>query len=474
MNKKCQVFTPDEIASILLDSVGYKGFLYGKKILENSCGDGQILKFIVERYIVGCLKAGIPIKKIKSGLEQDIYGLEIDNVICNQCIYNMNRVASKFEIYNVRWQILNKDALRINYPNKFDYCIGNPPYIRYQDLDSRTRFFVKNNFQVCKSGKFDYSYAFIESAINCLSKTGKLGYLIPSSIFKNVFAENLRIILRPGLEKIIDFKERQLFIGKLVASSIIIYSNADSDSFLYCNNEAKSSLVMPKSKLIGKWTFGCLAKKNKNMVRFGDLWQASVSIATLLNKAFILNDYEDTGNYVRVGRCWKIEKDITKKSVSPRSLHYNKKLLIIFPYSYKNNCITRYSETEFKHKFPYASKYLEQFLDKLTQRNADVTAKWYEYGRSQALAHINQRKILISTIITNRINANILSKNVIPYSGIYIIQKGKKGLDLAKKILESARFMEYIENVGIQVNGNSIRISPKDVNDYMFLEDDIE
>jgi len=43
MNKKCQVFTPSDYVEKLLDSVGYKRGLYGKRILENSCGDGNIL-----------------------------------------------------------------------------------------------------------------------------------------------------------------------------------------------------------------------------------------------------------------------------------------------------------------------------------------------------------------------------------------------------------------------------------------------
>ena len=47
MNKKCQVFTPNDYVKELLDSVGYIDNLYGKKILENSCGDGNILVEVV-------------------------------------------------------------------------------------------------------------------------------------------------------------------------------------------------------------------------------------------------------------------------------------------------------------------------------------------------------------------------------------------------------------------------------------------
>lgn len=41
MYKKCQVFTPQDYVERLLDSVNYRQCLYGKRLLENSCGDGN-------------------------------------------------------------------------------------------------------------------------------------------------------------------------------------------------------------------------------------------------------------------------------------------------------------------------------------------------------------------------------------------------------------------------------------------------
>ena len=78
INTKCQVFTPQKNAQELLNAVGYKENLYGKKVSENSCGDGSILAEIVQRYIKDALKHQYTIDEIKLGLEQDIWGAEID------------------------------------------------------------------------------------------------------------------------------------------------------------------------------------------------------------------------------------------------------------------------------------------------------------------------------------------------------------------------------------------------------------
>ena len=50
-NFKCQVFTPENYVKELLDSVDYNQNIINKTVLENSCGDGNILIEIVKRYI---------------------------------------------------------------------------------------------------------------------------------------------------------------------------------------------------------------------------------------------------------------------------------------------------------------------------------------------------------------------------------------------------------------------------------------
>ena len=46
---KCQIFTPTDIVTKMLDLANYRGNLFGKKVLENSCGDGKFLSQIVQR-----------------------------------------------------------------------------------------------------------------------------------------------------------------------------------------------------------------------------------------------------------------------------------------------------------------------------------------------------------------------------------------------------------------------------------------
>ncbi len=477
--RKCQIFTPKENVVQLLNWVGYKKNLYGKKIIENSCGDGQILIEIVHRYIKDCIRNDLTLNQIKIGLENDIYGAEIDSVHYQKCIDNLNDIAQIYNITNVTWNVIQKDILQETLNIKFDYVVGNPPYIKYKLLDEDTRKFVRENFEVCSIGKFDYCYAFIEHGIKNLKENGKMAYLIPNSIFKNVFAQQLRDYIKVNLTDIYDYTTKKLFTKKnlenidkdiLTSSAVIIIDKSKKTrSINYHDIVNNQETKIMKKDLNDKWIFN----KNNNeeeqnrVVKFGDYFKASNTIATLYNKAFVINNYIQNGDYIITEDNYRIEKAILRKAVSPRSLNSKTEEKIIFPYYFENEELKKYTEEEIKKNFPYAYKYLKVHKEKLLERKSDISAKWYEYGRSQAISQSNKKKLLLSTVITKEVKVYALSSETIPYSGIYITSD-EDNLNRAKEVLESEEFLKYVKDIGINASGESIRITSKDINNYRF------
>lgn len=477
MNKKCQVFTPKNYVNELLDSVEYKHNLYGSKILENSCGDGNILVEIVQRYIDDCKEKGFSRTKIKNGLEKDIYGIEIDKEQLKKCILELNRVLCKNDIKPVEWKIFGRDYLKWDVDIKFKYIVGNPPYITYRDLDDSNRIYLKETFHSCKKGKFDYCYAFIEKSIEQLDNDGKMSYLVPSSIFKTVFGKNLRDIMKNSIIEIKDYPVEKIFNEALVKSSIIVIDkNKRRNNLCYKEMNSQKEINISFSELGEKWYF--TNTKIAGKFRFGDYFRVSNVVATLLNEAYVLSNenlIETDDGYICKNTINKmtIEKDVVRDTDTPRTIKYNKKEKIIFPYKYDNNGIVHYTAEEFEKLFPGAVKYLMTFKTKLDKRKKDKGALWFEYGRSQALNGLNCSKLLMSTVFTNNVEISKLSQQSIPYSGIYItIRSGndKYSLDDAISILQSNSFKKYAKFVGIPISGYSVRISSKDVENYMFGE----
>lgn len=471
MNKKCQVFTPTDYVEELLDSVGYAENLYGKKILENSCGDGNILGAVVRRYIIDCRNRGLSENEIKNGLSNDIYGVEIDSEQYEKCILNLNKILKDNNIKDVLWNISNEDYLRKKDSIKYHYIIGNPPYITYKEMDDKDRVYLKKTYSSCQKGKFDYCYAFIEKSIQNLDINGKMAYLIPSSIFKTVFGAKLRTLMKPYIESIRDFTQEKMFDNALVKSAIMILNRNRKDSILhYTDVTLNKDLDLQIDSLGSKWFF--TNRMDEGVRRFGDYFKVSHVVATLLNEAYVLKEgeYKECGNYFECNHHL-IENGVIRETATPRSLKYGKQEKIIFPYYYENKQLKRYSEKEFLDLFPGAYEYLYDFHEKLAERKSDDKAEWFEYGRSQALSGLNKEKLLISTVITTDVCVYRLEKECIPYAGMYIVIRDNNNefsLDDAIKILNNRDFMQYILDVGIHISGSSLRITCKDIEEYRF------
>lgn len=464
VNEKCHVFTPTHIVSKMLDEVNYTEKLYGKTFLENSCGDGQILCEAINRYIIDCKKEGYSDENIIFGLERDFLAIEFDKTNYEKCIKNLDIISKSYGFKSVNWNILNSDFLSLEINEKFDFIIGNPPYVSYANIDIKNRNFIRDNFDSCKKGKFDYCYPFIELSLRYLNTGGKLAYLIPTNIFKNVFAKDLRELLKDKVTKILDYKTTKIFKNVLTSSSIIICDlDRNTTNIEYYDVSKNKYLSIEKESLGEKWIFS--ENKEKDKVLFSDYFLAATSVATLLNDAFVIKEYEIRGEYFYVENM-PIEKEIIRPAASPRALSKDFKEFIIFPYEYVDGKLKRLEAEEMYNRYPCAYKYLEKFKDKLNLRNSDTNSKWFEYGRSQALDNLNQEKLLMSFIITNKVNVYELGVNYIPYSGIYIVPKSSLSLSVAKEILESDEFLKYINDIGIYVNGSSLRITANDIKKF--------
>lgn len=463
---KCQKFTPSELVDTMLELAQYRGDLYGKYVLENSFGSGNILVAIVSKYIKEAFAHNYTREQISEGLGRDIYGIELDKGLYEACKKKLDSITDEQGIPQVTWQLFNDDALSFNYPVKFDYIIGNPPYISYKELDKESRKHLRNVFASCKSGKFDYCYAFIELGINLLSESGKLVQLVPNNIYKNVFATQLRALLGRHVTAIYDYPGQKLFGEALTSISIFCYdASCETDCFQYGNMTADSHIEIDRKTLGEKWVFANLQENKKNKIRFGDYYSASISVATLLNKAFLVSEEQSNKE--------NLESAVLHDAASPRYLREKKTYKIIFPYSVDNGQIQRYTEASFREQCPNAVAHLEKYKDDLLKRDSDRTAHWFEYGRSQALAHINREKLLLSTIITKKVEVYSLDAQTIPFSGIYITAKSlDHSLDEAKRMLNSPQFLEYVKGIGIKISGTSLRITCRDVNDFEYYPED--
>ena len=105
LKEKCQIFTPAEIVTQMLDLANYRNELVGKTILENCCGDGQFLSQIIERYIADANQNGLSAEDTALGLERDVVAYEIDKDLIESCKKRLDAIASKYGLRRINWRI---------------------------------------------------------------------------------------------------------------------------------------------------------------------------------------------------------------------------------------------------------------------------------------------------------------------------------------------------------------------------------
>ena len=117
----------------------------------------------------------------------------------------------------------------------FDCIIGNPPYIRVQELNRwapEECEFYKWRYKSAAKGNYDIYVVFIERALELLADDGLLGFICPHKFWQATYGEGIRKIIADGrhLRSVIDFTDQQVFQGATTYTAIHVLSkNANRD-----------------------------------------------------------------------------------------------------------------------------------------------------------------------------------------------------------------------------------------------------
>lgn len=162
---------------------------------------------------------------------------------------------TNFTAYEIDKDLENQSDVKIDYKDtllekpkqKFDVIIGNPPYVRWKNIEQDKRNELKNNYYWKEriNGLNDLLYLFIFSAIDSLKENGELIFITPTFWTSTMHSKALRKkLLEEGeLTHFIDFNELKIFNG--VASNILIFRFVKSKR----NRQIKVIKVMNKGKI---------------------------------------------------------------------------------------------------------------------------------------------------------------------------------------------------------------------------------
>ena len=469
-----QVFTPEHVVDTIFEELEYKGNKIRKKhIIDNSCGNGAILKKVVRTYINVCIMCGLPKEETIKELETYIHGIEIDAKLVRKTLNTLDKIVEEYSLGSVDWDIVCDDAMFVNYfDNKMDYVIGNPPYCNIHDIPEEKRKYVKQ-YKFANGGMTDMYLVFFEIGINMLNENGKLVYITPNSWLTSTAGTNFRNYLKESktLLEIYQYGHYKVFAGINTYTCITLLSKtpktnnmfvcyrntSDTDlKFIQTIENLEECMINGNIYLTDKETLNILkeideinikTKKNLNRIRVKN------GFATLNDKLFIIDDF------IKDNKEYKNNKNVLSViKASNGEMHY-----FFYPYDENGKPLSL---------LDIDNDLVDFMRNKAIEMEVDIeNPTWYLYGRTQALNDVKYNKVSINNLIRNEEDIKIyfLFDTVIHY-GIYsgycipIYNKviGNKVLQVIRYYLAD-NFVEYIKAVGKYKNGGYYTFSSKEL-----------
>ncbi len=443
------VFTSPRIVRFMLDLAGYTSDkdLSEYRVLEPSFGYGDFLIEIQDRIIHSAKRFNFDASKVMS---ENVYGCEIDRIKYDKCIEILKLKMPDLLPSNLRIE----DFLFSKWSKKFDFIIGNPPYVRYENIPKEKRNLYKDKFYSFHY-RSDLYILFYEHCLRNLTPGGRHCFICSNRWLKNEYGKKLRSIISSNfnLEYIIDIENLEAFKESVLAyPSITLISNTGAKSKVrLVQISSFENLDKPlsfKEKSIDSsvnWDNLFLTdriEKFNNIEQQG--FKIGIGVATGADKIFITKELK---NFV--------EKELLLPIVSAKDLTGNqfnwKGLFLLNTYDSNGSLIDL-------NRYPKAKHYLEKHKILLSERHISKNGKqWYSLIDKIKPDLTNRPKILLPDISGNYMI--FIDKGLFyPAHNIYyIIGKSLNELELLAAILMSRFVRNQIECISNKMNGGMPR-----------------
>lgn len=473
------VFTPKYIADYINNCVMLHigEYCADLKFIDPGCGCGIFLVSAAE-LIKNKFK-----KSLVEILNSNIFGIDIDRDNVRRCkiVLNLFALMNGESNEQLHLNIACADSLKKNWNelfnvDGFDCIVGNPPYVNTHDMSKETAQFLKKTFQTTKTGVYNIFYAFVEHAMNFLTKEGKLSYIVPNNFLTIKSATDLRELLAKNrwIEKVIDFADNMVFKPIRTYNCIIQLSKRDNVRFDYCVMQKAQNI--PEAirglefeqmkaekldvngwKLVDKRTMENLRRIEgqdkciKDFVRTG--------IATLRDNVYMV-EYDGSTYYKEVGgKKYTVEESLIKRLYKIPELKLADNMedscrYIIFPYQKSEKGFEIIPEEELKNKAPKTYEYLciqREELDKRDKGKPNLVA-WYAYGRTQGLNKYG-KKLMFPTFAGKPRFTMIEDEYALFCNGYAVFENEYMDLEVLRRILNSVVMQYYVTNTSYAIEG---------------------
>ncbi|MGR3913216.1 MAG: Eco57I restriction-modification methylase domain-containing protein [Gammaproteobacteria bacterium] len=459
------VYTPEWIVDLILDKT-MRNYAAARRVCDPACGDGAFLVRLVERVC-----DMLPARDCRMALE-NITGFDIDAGALDACRRRLDRaLLAKGKKIKVHWDLHCMDSAEreslARYAGRFDYVVGNPPYVRIQHLGKTRRARLQRDWELARRGSTDLYIAFFEIGMFLLRSGGALGYITPNTYTKTEAGRELRhfILQHHAICCLIDFGAQQVFKNATTYSLIsILRKYGITKKFALHRHDGKRlehKGMVPVSRLSENaiWTLQAeetlkrIEKIRNRGARLKEIADIHVGIQTLADDVFILEKCARAKSAGMVtaldarGREVQLEAAITRPILKASVMKNGRDVktrIIIFPYI-DGRLI---AEKILRAQFPLAHHYLAARKEILLNRDKGEfdAARWYAFGREFGLVTTFGDKLLTSGMNKQPNFQKCLAPEYTFYAGYCVKPKSNVDIDKLLAVLNSADMEFFIRH----------------------------
>ncbi|MBB2896691.1 Eco57I restriction-modification methylase domain-containing protein [Pseudomonas sp. AS2.8] len=472
-SEKGQVYTRPEVVRYMLTCLGFNvvSDLKDLTILEPSCGEGEFTTEIIRRLIslpsqrpsladlkdrlfaIDLVSASVDIAKRKASHVLQDYG------------YTLSEISTLLE----NWFHVG-DFLLSNFSKSFRYIVGNPPYVRVENIPRRLLAEYRKRF-LTMTDRADLYIAFYERALSLLEPEGSLSFICTDRWTKNTYGRSLRALISDcySLKLYVDLYEVDAFESSVMTYPAITQISRSSESETILVHSTKfdqresmeiwnavsgleTSLVTRKGVVNSyqPWLLG--GADEIELVRriehgFPSLEAAGCNVyigaATGANSVYIVNrddvDIEDS----------RLLPLITASEIKNGKIDWRKRYLIN---TYSEHGLVSLSD------YPKMAKYLNAHKDKLSARHVAKMDRrnWYKTIDRVYEERFRRPKLLIPDISSDPVVVYD-SGRFYPNNSIYYLCSEEWDLHALKVIMLSSIARLFINTYSTKIANGYLR-----------------
>jgi hypothetical protein len=302
----------------------------------------------------------------------------------------------------------------------FDIVIGNPPYVRIQNIAENEAVILKHHYSSA-IGKFDVYVLFVENAFRLISAKGIICLIHPHRFLTADYGRGIKAFLDKvhGLQWAILFGVDQVFDAATTYTGLFAYSN-DNKGFAFKHANTTEFYLAPFTQRLyasngSHWNLSTESASSSDLIeklrgqprKLSDICTGVFQgIVTVGDDIFVFKGARSGKKFIgwseAAGKEVELEAEIVKPLLKGENIQryepLSSDIWIFYPHYQDEFGKTRaYSEKELRSNFPKAFEYIKQFKSHLIAKKIQYKTNpdlWFSLHRSREVSLFEQPKIL--------------------------------------------------------------------------------